>query len=75
MIAKGRGQSALVYRAGWKGMAEVIPEKDLLLLEAVRDQRSIAEVFGEDVLKDTNFTYWLRDMIAKGVIVGAKTIY
>ena len=74
MIAKGRGQSALVYRAGWKGMAEVIPEKDLLLLEAVRDQRSIAEVFGEDVLKDTNFTYWLQDMIAKGVIVGAKTI-
>lgn len=75
MIAKGRGQNALVYRAGWKGMAEVIPERDVLLLEAIRNQRSIAEVFGEDVLKNTNFTYWLQDMIAKGVIVGAKTLH
>ncbi|WP_370257086.1 HvfC/BufC family peptide modification chaperone [Marinobacter nauticus] len=75
MIAKGRGQNALIYRAGWKGMAEVIPETDLLLLEAVRNQRSIAEVFGEDVLNDTNFTHWLQDMIAKGVIVGAKAIH
>jgi hypothetical protein len=75
MIAKGRGQNALVYRAGWRGMAEVTTERDVLLLEAVKNQRSIAEVFGEDVLKDTNFTYWLQDMIAKGVIVGAKTIY
>ncbi|MGB1479667.1 MAG: hypothetical protein ACPG9R_17965 [Marinobacter salsuginis] len=55
-------------------MAEVTTERDVLLLEAVKNQRSIAEVFGEDVLKDTNFTYWLQDMIAKGVIVGAKAI-
>ncbi|KAA1173284.1 DUF2063 domain-containing protein [Marinobacter salinexigens] len=75
MIARGRGQNALIYRAGWKGMAELIPEKDLLLLESVRNQRSIAEVFGEDVLKDTSFTHWLQDMIAKGVIVGAKAIH
>lgn len=75
MIAKGRGQNALIYRAGWKGMAEVIPEKDLVLLESVRNQRSIAEVFGDDVLSDTNFTHWLQGMIAKGVIVGAKAIH
>lgn len=75
MIAKGRGQNALVYRAGWKGMAEVISERDIVLLDAIRKQRSIAEVFGEDVLKDTNFTHWLQDMIAKGVIVGATNIH
>ncbi|MEQ9547617.1 MAG: DNA-binding domain-containing protein [Marinobacter sp.] len=75
MIAKGRGQNVLIYRAGWKGMAEIIPENAVLLLEAIRNQLSIAEVFGEDVLKETNFTNWLQDMIAKGVIVGAKTIH
>ncbi|MEQ5815232.1 putative DNA-binding domain-containing protein [Marinobacter sp. NFXS11] len=75
MIAKGRGQNALVYRAGWRGMAEAISEKDLALLERLRKQPSIAEAFGEGVLNETNFTGWLQDMISKRVIVGARTIY
>jgi hypothetical protein len=75
MIAKGRGQNALVYRAGWRGMAEAISEKDIALLERLRKQPSIAEAFGEGVLNETNFTGWLQDMISKRVIVGARTIH
>jgi len=75
MIAKGRGQNALVYRAGWRGMAEAISEKDIALLERLRKRPSIAEAFGEGVPNETNFTGWLQDMISKKVIVGAKTIH
>jgi hypothetical protein len=75
MIAKGRGQNVLVYRSGWRGMAEAISEKDIALLERLRKQPSIAEAFGEGVLDETNFTGWLQDMISKRVIVGARTIH
>lgn len=75
MIAKGRGQNALIYRAGWRGMAEAVSEKDLEVLGHLREQHSIARAFGKNAVVEKNFAGWLQDMIAKRVIVGAQTIH
>jgi len=75
MIAKGRGQNALIYRTGWRGIAEAISEKDMAVLGHLREQQSIARAFAKNVLLEKNFAGWLQDMIAKGVIVGARTIH
>lgn len=75
MIARGKGQNALVYRAGWQGMAEAISDNEVVLLERLRAQRSIAEVFEDGVLQAADFSSWLQTMISKGIIVGAKIIH
>lgn len=75
MIARGKGQNALIYRMGWRGVAESIEEHDVLLLEQLREQKSIAEMFGGGLLQATNFTSWLQTMISKGIIVGAQRIH
>ncbi|MBW4933139.1 HvfC/BufC family peptide modification chaperone [Marinobacter sp. F4206] len=75
MIAKGQGQNALVFRSGGRGMVQAVPERDFLVLEHLKEQRSIAQALGEDLLLEKNLSGWLQDMIAKRVIVSAKRIH
>lgn len=75
MIGKGKGQNALVFRSGGRGMVQTVPEEDFVVLQRLKEQRSITQAFGEHDLRENNFSGWLQDMIEKKVIVGARHIH
>ena len=74
-IAAGFGENALIYRSGWRGVAERLSDRDLLRLSRLRSKQSISAAFGGDALQAPELTDWLQHMIARKVIVGARHIH
>ena len=74
LLAQGSGQSALVYRSGWRVLVQELREKDMAWLESFKAQRSVADALGGSTLVETHFAGWLQDMVARKIVVGARLI-